>query len=111
MVAALAVVLAVAACGGSSNSKGSVLDQIEVSGGSDTTAPTVTVKPKPLSVKETTTRVLKQGNGPVVQNDEIVSVKYVLLNGKDASVLDTNFGKQNLGLSLGTADLLPGLKK
>ena len=26
-------------------------------------------------------------------------------------MLDTNFGKQNLGLSLGTADLLPGLKK
>lgn len=110
--AALTAVLALSACGGgSSDAKKSVLDGVSVTGGSATTAPTVTVKPKPLSVTETTTKVLKQGDGPVVENDEIVSVKYVLLNAKDASVLDTNFGKQNLGLSLGTSDLLPGLKK
>jgi peptidylprolyl isomerase len=82
-----------------------------VTGGSDTEAPTVTVKPKPLTVAETTTRVVKAGTGAEVKGDEIVSLKYVLVNGKDSSVLDTNFGKQNLGLNLGAADLLPGLKK
>jgi peptidylprolyl isomerase len=71
----------------------------------------VTVKPKPLSVKETTTRVVKAGTGEVVKGNEIVSLRYVLVNGKDSSVLDNNYGKQNLGLNLGAAGLLPGLKK
>ena len=109
-VAAAALVLT--ACGGgSSDAKASPLAQVSVAGGSDTTAPTVTVKPKPLSVTETTTRVLKAGTGATVKGDEIVSLKYVLLNAKDGALLDTNFGKQNLGINLGSADLLPGLKK
>ncbi|WP_270888023.1 FKBP-type peptidyl-prolyl cis-trans isomerase [Pedococcus sp. 5OH_020] len=109
--AALAAALTLTACGGGKESKGSPLDHVTVSGGSATSAPTVAVKPKPLSVTETTTRVVKPGTGSPVKDDEIVSLKYVLLNGKDSSVLDTNFGKQNLGLSLGATDLLPGLKK
>ncbi len=113
--AALTALLALTACGNSGSksdeAKASPLAGITVTGGNETTAPTVAISPKPLSVTETTTRVVKAGDGPVVKNDEIVSVKYVLLNAKDASVLDTNYGKQNLGLSLGTADLLPGLKK
>ncbi len=115
--AALTALLALTACGSSGNSdqadeaKASPLDGITVTGGNETTAPTVAISPKPLSVTETTTRVVEAGDGPVVKNDEIVSVKYVLLNAKDAAVLDSNYGKQNLGLSLGTADLLPGLKK
>ena len=108
---ALAATLALTGCGDSKDAKTSVLDKITVTGGSDTTAPTVTVNPKPLSVTETTTKVVKPGTGAQVKGDEIVSLKYVLLNGKDSSVLDTNFGKQNLGLNLGAADLLPGLKK
>jgi peptidylprolyl isomerase len=115
MAAALTALLALTACGDSddpsSSSKGSPLKGITVTGGNETTAPTVAITPKPLSVTETTTRVVKAGDGPVVKDDEIVSVKYVLLNAKDSSVLDTNYGKQNLGLSLGTAGLLPGLKK
>nr|WP_238338504.1 FKBP-type peptidyl-prolyl cis-trans isomerase [Pedococcus badiiscoriae] len=108
---ALAAALALTGCGGSKDAKGSALDKVTVTGGSDTTAPTVTVNPKPLSVTETTTKVVKAGTGPVVKGDEIVSLKYVLLNGKDSSVLDTNFGKQNLGLNLAAPDLLPGLRK
>lgn len=103
--------MALTACGDSTAPKGSVLDQITVTGGSETAAPSVSLKPKPLSVTETTTRVVKAGDGATVKADEIVSLKYVLLNGKDSSVLDTNFGKQNLGLNLGSGNLLPGLKK
>lgn len=98
-------------CGGSDKDSGSALDKVSVSGGSDTAAPTVTVDPKPLSVTETTTKVVKAGDGATVKGDEIVGINYVLLNGKDASVLDTNFGKQVLPLSLDSTDLLPGLKK
>jgi peptidylprolyl isomerase len=111
VVAALVAVLAVGACGGSSGATGSALDKVQVTGGSDTSAPTVTIESKPLTVKETTTRVLKDGSGEKVTGDEIVSLRYVLLNGKDSSVLDTNYGKQVLGLNLGAGDLLPGLKK
>ena len=110
--AALAVAtLALAGCGGSQAPKSSPLDKVTVTGGSQTQAPTVTVKPEPLKVTETTTKVLKAGSGDTVKGDEIVSLDYVLVNGKDSSVLDTNFGKQKLGLNLGSADLLPGLKK
>lgn len=103
--------LVLTGCGGSDKDSGSALDKVSVSGGSDTTAPTVTVDPKPLSVTETTTKVVKAGDGATVKGDEIVGINYVLLNGKDASVLDTNFGKQVLPLSLDSTDLLPGLKK
>ena len=61
----------------------------------------MTVTPKPLTVTETTTRVVKAGNGAAVKGDEIVSLRYVLLNGKDGKELDTNYGKANLGLNLG----------
>jgi peptidylprolyl isomerase len=113
--AALAAVVAVgglSACGdGKDEAKPTALDQTTVSGGSASEAPKVEVKPKPLSVTETQTRVLKEGDGPVVKGSEIVSLKYVLLNGKDGSQLDTNFGKQNLGLNLSAEGLLPGIKK
>lgn len=109
--AALAAALALTGCGDEKDTQGSALDKITVTGGSDTKAPTVTVLPKPLTVTETTTKVVKAGAGAEVKGNEIVSLKYVLLNGKDSSVLDTNFGKQNLGLNLGANDLLPGLKK
>jgi peptidylprolyl isomerase len=109
--ALVAAALVLTACGDSKNAKATVLDQVTVVGGSDSTAPTITVKPKPLSVTVTTTRVVKEGAGATIKGDEIVSLKYVLLNAKDGAQLDTNFGKANLGLNLGSADLLPGLKK
>ena len=97
-VAALVTVLAVSACGdGDSKSKATALDQTTVSGGSDTEAPKIEVKPTPLTVTETQTRVLKDGDGATVKGTEIVSLKYVLVNGKDGSQLDTNFGSRTSG--------------
>ena len=109
--ALLAGALTLTACGSEDKPKSGALDKVTVTGGSDTQAPTVKVEPKPLTVTDTTTKVLKAGDGATVKGDEIVSVKYVLLNAKDSSVLDTNFGKQNLGLNLGSQQLLPGFKK
>ena len=111
-IAALAGVLALSACGGSdTKAKPTALDRTTVSGGSDKEAPKVQIKPTPLKVTETQTRVVKAGEGAAVKGDEIVSLRYVLLNGKDGSQLDTNYGKANLGLNLADAKLLPGLKK
>jgi peptidylprolyl isomerase len=109
--ALLAGALTLTACGSEEKPKTGALDKVTVTGGSATQAPTVKVEPKPLTVTDTTTKVVKEGDGAPVKGDEIVSIKYVLLNAKDASVLDTNFGKQNLGLSLDSQQLLPGFKK
>lgn len=109
--AALVGVLALAGCGDSKDDKPSALDKVTVTGGSDKEAPKVAVKPAPLKVTDTTTKVVKDGDGAVVKGNEVVSLKYVLVNGKDGSPIDSNFGKANLGLSLDSADLLPGLKK
>jgi peptidylprolyl isomerase len=109
--ATLVGVLALGACSDSKDDPSSVLDTVTVSGGSETAAPKIEVKPAPLKVTETTTKVVKDGDGAPVKGNEIVSLKYVLLNGKDGSQIDTNFGKANLGLSLDSAELLPGLKK
>ena len=66
-VAAVLVVGGLSACGDSKDdAKSTALDQTTVSGGSDTEAPKVEVKPKPLTVTETQTRVLEDGDGPVV---------------------------------------------
>ena len=54
--AALAAALVLTGCGDSKEAKGSALDKVTVTGGSATTAPTVTVDPKPLSVTETAQR-------------------------------------------------------
>jgi peptidylprolyl isomerase len=105
-------VLALTACGQKApDAKPNPLSQTTVTGGSETAAPKVTLKPTPLTVTETTTRVVKPSQGQTVTGNEIVSLRYVLLNGKDGSQIDTNFGKQNLGLNLADAQLLPGLKK
>jgi peptidylprolyl isomerase len=111
VAATLLGALALSACGDGGGSESSALEQTTVSGGSDSAAPKIEVKPKPLKVTETETRVLDEGDGDKVASGQIVSLRYVLVNGKDGAQLDTNYGKANLGLNLGDANLLPGLKK
>lgn len=112
--AVLTAALALAGCGSSKSGGDKAsgpLKDVTVSGGSAKQAPTVTIKPKPLSVKQTTTRVVKDGSGAALKGNEIVSLKYVMLNGKDGAAADNNYGKPDLGLNLAQQGLLPGLKK
>ncbi len=104
---------ALSACGGSSTS-GSTdpLAAVTVTGGDAKTAPKVAVKPTPLSVKETATKVIHPGSGEELKGDEIVSLNFVLLNGKDGSQIESTYGKGSAGgLNLANQGLLPGLKK
>src|SRR5687768_9717303 len=101
----LTALLALGACGGSTEDKGDTsaskaLDQTSVSGGSEKKAPTVTLKPTPLTVTETTTKVVKEGSGDPVAKNAIVSVKFVMLNGKDGSKLNDNYSQATAGLAL-----------
>lgn len=113
-VAAAVAALVLAACGGGEPEDGTgsdVLAQTRVSGGTGATAPAVEVRPTPLRVTETTTRVITSGTGEPVGGQDIVSLRFVLLNGRDGAQVDSNYGKQTLGLSLGDQELLPGLRK
>ena len=47
------------------------------------TAPTVTFKTKPLSVKATTTKVLTAGNGAKLVRANSIVFNYTLFNAKD----------------------------
>jgi peptidylprolyl isomerase len=113
LLALLLGATALSACGdGSATGAKDPLASISVSGGDAKTAPTISVKPTPLSVKETATKVIRQGSGPELRGDEIVSIDFVLLNGKDGSQIENTYGKSGSGgLSLAKQGLLPGLKK
>jgi peptidylprolyl isomerase len=118
MAAALLILLvgssALSACGDCDGSSASQdpLSSVTVTGGDTKTAPSVTVKPTPLSVKETATKVVRTGSGPQLRGDEIVSINFVLLNGKDGSQIESTYGKSGTGgLNLADQGLLPGLRK
>lgn len=98
------------ACGsGKADSEPSALDSVTV-GGTDT-APTLTFKTKPLTVKATTTKVITAGKGAKLSKANAITFNYSLLNGKDGKQIESSFGKQVAGMDLGSASLLPGLSK
>jgi peptidylprolyl isomerase len=105
--------LLLAGCGGSNddNSATGPLADVNVSGGSEKKAPKVEVSPQPLSVDETTPRVIKEGDGPETTGSDIVMTDYLVLNGKDGSTLDQTYPQKPLGFDLSSQNLLPGLQK
>ena len=94
----------------SSSTASSALDAVSVAAGTKG-VPTVTLKTKPFTVKETTHKVLTAGNGPAVKATDVVSADYLMLNGKDGKQLDTSYGKAPATMDLGGGRLLPGLTK
>ena len=102
-----------AACGTGKSSEPaaqpSVLDVVTV-GGTDK-VPTLEIKTKPMSVKETTTKVVTAGKGDKVTTANSITFNYVLVNGKDGKEIETNFGKQVAGMDLSSASVLKGLSK
>jgi peptidylprolyl isomerase len=108
--AAVIPLVFLAACGsGSTDAKANVLDVVKVGGTAK--APTLTFNPKPLSVKTTTTKIVKPGTGATLTNANAISFNYVLVNGKDGKQVETSYGKAAAGMDLSSASLLPGLKK
>ena len=102
-----------AACGTSKTAdiaaQPSVLDVITVAGTDK--APTLQLKTKPMTVKDTTTKVITAGKGAKVTKENSVTFNYVLVNGKDGKEIETNFGKQVAGMDLSSATVLKGLSK
>jgi peptidylprolyl isomerase len=85
------------------------LDVVTVGG--TTKAPTMAFTTKPLTVKATTTKVVKPGAGAKLTKANAIMFNYVLVNGKDGKQIESSFGKQMAGMDLSSASLLPGLSK
>jgi peptidylprolyl isomerase len=110
---ALIPLVFLAACGsaktGDTATPASALDVITVAGTDK--APTLTLKTKPMTVKETTTRVVTAGEGAKVTKANSITFNYVLVNGKDGKQIESNFGKQVASMDLSSASVLKGLNK
>jgi peptidylprolyl isomerase len=100
-----------AACGSENadNNAANALDAITV-GGTDT-APTLTFKTKPMTVKVTTTKVVTPGTGAKLTRNNSIMFSYLLFNGKDGKQIESSFGKGTVPLDLSSTTLLPGLTK
>jgi peptidylprolyl isomerase len=99
-----------AACGSTSTvAKVNPLDAVKVGGTAK--APTVTFTPKPLSVKVTTTKIIKAGKGPVLTKANAILFNYVLVNATSGKQVESSYGTQAAGMDLSSSSLLPGLSK
>ena len=96
--------------GSGSVADASALDKAKVSGGEAEVAPAVTLGTKPLSVGETTTKVLKEGTGTASTTKDVVLVKYVLLNGTDGALINDNYAADPVGFLMSDGELIAGLR-
>ena len=81
-----------AACGSAKTAAqpASALDVITMAGTDK--APTLTFKTKPMSVKETTVKVVRQGTGATVTKADLVTFNVAVYNAKDGKQIETTFG-------------------
>jgi peptidylprolyl isomerase len=108
--AAVIPLVFLAACSSAkTEAKANPLDVVTVGGTAK--APTLAFTTKPLSVKATTTKVVKPGTGAKLAKTNAITFNYVLVNGKDGKQIESSFGKQAAGMDLSSASLLPGLSK
>jgi len=85
------------------------LDAITV-GGTEK-VPTVTFKAKPLSVKETTTKVVTPGLGAKLTKSNKIVMAYALYNGKDGKQISSSFGKDKVLVDLSSTTMMAGVVK
>jgi len=73
--------------------------------------PTVTFKAKPVSVKETTTKVVTPGRGAELTKSNKIVMAYALFNGKNGKQISNSFGRDKVLTDLASTTLMPGLIK
>ncbi len=115
---ALASALVLSGCGGegSDTAGSSAVSAVKVSGSDPEAEPTVTVD-APVTVTKTESKVVTEGTGAAVGDDELVSIQAVILNGTDGKVATSTWEQGPVGLDLGDQNLfasfrdqLPGQK-
>lgn len=85
------------------------LDTITVGGTSQ--IPTVTFKAKPVSVTETTTKVVTPGRGAKLSRSNKIVMAFALFNGKTGKQISNSFGRDKVLTDLASTTLTPGLIK
>jgi len=109
--AALLPLVFLAACTSTKNDAPALngLDAITVGG--TIQIPTVTFKATPLSVKETTTKVVTPGRGAKLSKSNKIVMAFALFNGKNGKQISNSFGRDKVLTDLGSTTLMPGLIK
>ncbi len=85
------------------------LDAVTVSDTDAKTEPTVTVA-SPLTVTRTESKVVSEGDGAKVAQDDLVSIQAMILNGRDGKVAHSTWESGAVSLDLGAADLFASFK-
>jgi peptidylprolyl isomerase len=101
-----------AACGGDEPVRETTpdsndLEAVEVTAGEDGAAPTLTFE-EPFSVEETTRLVITEGDGTAVVPNAIVTFDFLLVNGRDGTVIDSSYDGEPAELVF-EESLLPGV--
>jgi len=110
--AVLASALVLSGCGeeaAPSAPTSAALSAVTVEGADATKAPTVEVA-APITVAKTESRVLTEGTGAVVADDDLVSIQAVILNGRDGKQAHSTWETGAVGLDLGAEDLFGSFK-
>ncbi|HZJ04123.1 MAG TPA: hypothetical protein VFD59_01475, partial [Nocardioidaceae bacterium] len=85
------------------------LDVVTV-GGTDK-VPAVTFKATPVSVKETTTKVITPGKGAKLSKSNKIVMAFALFNGTNGKQISNSFGRDKVLTDLASTTLMPGLIK
>lgn len=115
---AAAATLTLSACGSDEPSQAEstatgVVDQVEVTPGTDKAAPKITLEDKTVSVEKTEVKTVKEGKGAPVGEDDIVVLDIALFNGKDGKALEgtETYSAEPLAFDLGNPQMNPGLRR
>ncbi|HQA13805.1 MAG TPA: FKBP-type peptidyl-prolyl cis-trans isomerase [Ornithinibacter sp.] len=110
--AALACALVLSGCGEESAptaSTSAALSAITVEGTGAKKAPTVKVD-APVTVTKTESKVLTEGTGAAITEDDLVSIQAIILNGTDGKQAHSTWETGPVGLDLGAQDLFGSFK-
>ena len=110
--AVLASTLVLSGCGeetAPSAPTSAALSAVTVEGADAEKAPTVTVD-APITVSRTESKVLTEGTGAVVADDDLVSIQAIILNGRDGKQAHSTWETGAVGLDLGAQDLFGSFK-
>ncbi|MEO7423018.1 MAG: FKBP-type peptidyl-prolyl cis-trans isomerase [Ornithinibacter sp.] len=109
---ALASALTLTACGGQSAGTPSTtaISAVKVSGTDPKAEPTVTVD-APVTVTKTESKVVTEGTGAAVGEDQLVSIQAVILNGTDGKVATSTWKQGPVGLDLSDKNLFTSFRE
>jgi peptidylprolyl isomerase len=108
---ALLPLVFLAACTSTSSDSPALNGLDAVTVGGTEKVPTLTFKAKPLSVTETTTKVVTSGMGAKLTKSNKIVMAYALYNGKDGKQISSSFGKDKVLIDLSSNTLMAGLGK